>query len=108
MVAGLDDRRLFACDLLDCVAKVFLMVEVDVGDHSHTEIKRVGGVEPAPEPDFTNQPVDPRSQVSERHRRQHFELSGLAHVYSDPVEGRHQSLEYLDEFSLSDGTAVEL
>ncbi len=28
-----DDTRLFACDLGNCVAKILLMIERDIGDH---------------------------------------------------------------------------
>src|ERR1035437_8237531 len=63
MVARLDDRRLFVGDLLDGVAKIFLVVEVDVGDDSNTQIERVGRVEPASEANLADQPIDPRRQV---------------------------------------------
>src|SRR5437899_4338885 len=76
-IVWLDDRRLLFRNLLDRVAQVFLMVEVDVGDHGDAEVECVGGIEAAPESDFANQTVDTRSEVSNRHGRKHLELSRL-------------------------------
>ena len=108
MVARLDDRRLFMRDLLDGVSEIFLVVEVDVGDHHHAQVQRVGGVEPAAEPDLADQPVDPWSEVRERHRGQRFELGGWTHFSSDRVERRDQVFESLHELGFGDRTPVHL
>src|ERR1700737_4418001 len=79
-VVWFDDRRFLFSDLLDRVAQIFLMVEVDVGDHGDAEVERVGGMERAAEPDFANQTVDTGSEVGNRHAREHPELSALAHL----------------------------
>src|SRR6202011_5830250 len=69
-VVWFDDRRFLFRDLFDRVAQIFLMVEVDVGDHRDAEVERVGGIEPTAEPDFANQTVNARSEGGNRHGRE--------------------------------------
>src|SRR5438046_2130961 len=73
-IALLDDRHLLARDLGDGVAKVLLVVEVDVRDDRYSEVERVGRVEPAAETDLAHQHVGPRGEVRDLHRGQHLEL----------------------------------
>ena len=107
-IAILDDGRLLVGDLADGVAEILLMVEVDVGDRRHAKVQRIGGVQPSPKTDFAHQPIDPRRQEHDRHRGQHLELGGRAHLRGDLVQGRQQVPKRVDEFVLADGPAVDL
>src|SRR2546423_4746322 len=51
-IALLDYGRLLSRDLSNRAAEIFLVVEVDIGDHSDPEVERVGCVEPATKPDL--------------------------------------------------------
>src|SRR5207253_2350038 len=59
-IACLDDGRLLAGDLADRIAEILLVIEVDVRDHGDPEVERVGRVQPAAQPDLTDQSVDAR------------------------------------------------
>src|ERR1039458_8814586 len=61
VIRPVQDYRLFAGDLGDRVAQVFLVVERDVGEDGEQRIDDVGGVEPAAHADFQDGVLnDPR------------------------------------------------
>ncbi len=95
-------------DLLDGVAQIFLMVEVDIGDHRNSQIERVRRVQPPSEANLANQKVDPRREESESHRSQHFEFRRLAHLGPNRIERGYCGFERLDEVRFGNGTSVEL
>ncbi len=84
------------------------MVVVDVRDHSCAEVERIGRVEPAAEADLAHEQVDPRCHVCQCQHRQHLELSGLAELGGDVVEGLPQIFEGRDEFVFADRLPVDL
>ena len=107
-VAGLDDGGLLARDLPDRVAKVLLVVQVDVGDRGHAEVEGVGRVEAPAETDLAHQHIDPRCQEGDRQHGEHLELGRRPNVTGDAVEHRQQRLERVHEILLADRPSVEL
>ncbi len=95
-------------DLLDGVAEVLLMVQVDVRDDGDTKIQGVGRVEPATESDFADQSVNTGREVGERHHREHLELCRLAHLDGDRVQRWLEVLQRFDEIALADRSAIDL
>src|SRR5207245_11020156 len=84
-VARLDDCGLLVRDLLDGVAEILLVVEVDVGDHRDPEVQGIGRIEPSPKAHLAYQAVDPRREICERHPGTHIDLCRL---YRPPPDFR--------------------
>src|SRR5260370_2257022 len=107
-IARVDDGGLLSGDLLDGVAEVFLMVQIDVRDDGDAKIQGVGRIEPPTESDFADQSVNPRREVRERHHREHLELCRLAHLASDCVQRWLEVQQRFDEIALADRSAIDL
>src|SRR5260370_40098961 len=106
--ARLDDRGFLMGDLLDGVAEVFLMVQIDVRDDGDAKIQGVGRIAPPTESDFPDQSVNPRREVRERHPREHLELCRLAHLASDCVQRWLEVQPRFDEIALAELSAIDL
>ena len=73
-----DDAGLFGSDGFNAGAQPRFMIEIDGRDHAHDGRDRVGGVEPAAEPDFDDGDFDLRTpEQLERHRRGDLEEGRL-------------------------------
>ena len=73
-----DDACFLARNFGDGVAKIFLMVERDIGNHRDHRLDHIGRVQASAHADFEHRDLNPHAgEILEGHRGQHLEEAGM-------------------------------
>jgi hypothetical protein len=101
--AGTNDAGFFACDFANRIAKIFLMIERDVGDDAYARVDNVGGVQAAAHADFEHGEIYALiRKMDEGDCGHHFEEAGVPRKF----RALHQTFGNSINFAVKRGEII--